>query len=549
MVIGRVITQTPAGLLHHCARAMGVGEITGAVNQVVRGYRTLYQCLWLVVALGFSAGAAAISFNVPSSDTDGTFTISWSDPGAYMKLYERAGTSGSWTEIYGRGPGASSLTLTRSLGTYQYYMFHCHYTGPYPTCANTATMTITIEEPPAVPSLTLAATDNNGAYRVSWNSVSGATYYQWQEKKDSGSWSAATSSGSTAYVDRSGKVNAVWSYRVRSCNAAGCSNFSGVKSIIVANTPGVPASIAGSLSGSNIAVNWGVSSGVITQYDMDYSKDGAAYANGYNGTGRSKTLSGLGYGSFTFRVRACATVSTYTSCSGWRTSSTLTVSPLSPSLTLAATDNNGAYRVSWNSVSGATYYQWQEKKDSGSWSAATSSGSTAYVDRSGKANAVWSYRVRSCNAAGCSNFSGVKSIIVANTPGVPASIAGSISGSDIAVTWGISSGVVTKYDMDFSEDGGAYANGYDGSSRSKTLSGLGYGSFTFRVRACATVSTYTSCSGWRTSSPLQQTVAEYHYEYDELGRLVRVVDGQNRESTYDYDKADNRLQKNVQQLP
>ena len=41
---------------------------------------------------------------------------------------------------------------------------------------------------------------------------------------------------------------------------------------------------------------------------------------------------------------------------------------------------------------------------------------------------------------------------------------------------------------------------------------------------------------------------EIKYEYDALGRLIRVNNGTTK-SEYDYDEADNRKQKSVEQLP
>lgn len=335
-----------------------------------------YQFLFLGLAMTLSFFAHAITFNVPSSDSDGSFVISWGNPGAFMELYERLGTSGSWTVIAG-GSGASSITLTRPQGTYQYYMKHCHYTSASPTCANTPVKTLVITFP----------------------------------------------------------------------------------------VPSVP----GSLSFQNIN----------TGGDID-----------------------------------------------------------------------GNYRLNWGSASGATFYEWRENKDNGAWSGTTNSGAARYVDRSGRTNGIWYYQVRACNSVGCSNFSSVASIRVALVPGIPSSISATSSGDgDISVGWGASTGSISIYDMDYKRDSGGYVNGYDGSSRAALLSGMPIGSYTFRVRGCKTVSGFSSCSGWKYSSVMAQTIGTYQYEYDELGRLIRVVDVKNRETEYDYDAADNRLEKSVEQLP
>lgn len=119
----------------------------------------------------------------------------------------------------------------------------------------------------------------------------------------------------------------------------------------------------------------------------------------------------------------------------------------------------------------------------------------------------------------------------------------------IEVNWAKASGVVSYYDLDYSLNNSGYLNSYDGTSRGRSLPSMPLGTYVFRVRACNTVSGFTGCSDWKYSASVSQSIGTFQYEYDELGRLIRVVDAENRETQYGFDKADNRLQKTVENLP
>ena len=135
-------------------------------------------------------------------------------------------------------------------------------------------------------------------------------------------------------------------------------------------------------------------------------------------------------------------------------------------------------------------------------------------------------------------------------PGVPPNISSSpLSDGNIEVSWDASTGSVTYYYLEYQKNGGNYDFAYEGASRIFTMTNLPIASYTFRVKACKQVSDYFSCSGWRYSSAIPQTIGIYQYQYDALGRLTKVIDTENREIEYDYDEADNRLQKTIEQQP
>jgi RHS repeat-associated protein len=333
-------------------------------------------------------------------------------------------------------------------------------------------------------------------------------HYELQEKLNSGSWTTIHNAAGTSKA-RSGLGNGTWYYQVRACNNPGCSPWlTPIINTIVAITPGVPPSAsvspATSYDGSH-TVSWTASSGTVTAYELERKLGAGAYGNIYTGTSLSYVDPGKAVGTYTYRVKACNTVSTFTSCSGWRTATAVNVSlPAVPAnLTGPATDTDGAFTISWDAATGAATYELQESSNGVDWSTIqnTSAISKAVT---GKGNGTWYYQVRACNNPGCSPwFTPPISVIVAITPGVPpsasASPATSYDGSH-TVSWTASSGTVTAYELERKLGAGAYGNIYTGTSLSYVDPGKAVGTYTYRVKACNTVSTFTSCSGWRTAT-------------------------------------------------
>ena len=88
--------------------------------------------------------------------------------------------------------------------------------------------------------------------------------------------------------------------------------------------------------------------------------------------------------------------------------------PSSPALNdPGATDTDGDYTVSWSSVSGATSYTLEEDTSSSFGSPTvvhSGAGTSKYV--TGKSDGTYYYRVKACNACGCSGWSNVEDITV-----------------------------------------------------------------------------------------------------------------------------------------
>jgi predicted phage tail protein len=247
-------------------------------------------------------------------------------------------------------------------------------------------------------------------------------------------------------------------------------------------------SVPATSSTGSVTVSWSAATPVTGYVLQESSNGGSSWSTVYSGTSTSAARTGLGNGSYTYRVQACNTAGGGAACAAWATGGPLVVThpPASaPSLSAPAASSTGSYTVSWGSVSTATSYTLQESVNGGSWTTAYS-GSAQSKAISGKGNGTYAYRVEACNAGGCSAWSGSKNTVVTHPPASAPSLsvpATSSTGS-YTVSWG-SVSTATSYTLQESSNGGSsWSTAYSGSAQSKALSGKGDGTYTYRVEAC-----------------------------------------------------------------
>jgi hypothetical protein len=282
--------------------------------------------------------------------------------------------------------------------------------------AGNRTATVSGIVPPVPPSISVPSSSITGSYTISWGASTGTVtaYELYQATNASFSGASLAYSGATASAALTGRGNGTYYYRVRACNTnVACSGYAtGGNPIVVTLPPSAPASISvpsGSITGG-YTINWGTSTGNVTAYELQEASNssftGATLA--YTGTLTTKAISGNGNGSFYYRVRACNTAA---ACSGYTTGANPTLVTLPPSVPGATSvpspyNNTGAYTISWGASTGVvTAYELLENIAFGS-ETLIYSGTATSTSVSGKADNVYSYRVRACNtAAACSGYS------------------------------------------------------------------------------------------------------------------------------------------------
>lgn len=267
---------------------------------------------------------------------------------------------------------------------------------------------------------------------------------------------------------------------------ANSGNFT-VPPSVAAPTP--PASVSASVSGdqNTVQVTW-AGAPTATSYNVERSYNGQAYAQVWSGAGTSTTLGGAVDGSYVVRVSACNA----NGCSTPTVSNTVAIAhqPATPGSISVPANSTSSVSVSWPAAAYATSYQ-VEHSTNGTWTQVWSGAATSTAVVEGTSG-NWYYRVRSCNANGCSGYATSGVVTVLRTPGAP-SIAGGGANNNGAYTisW---TGVAdaTSYNLGESVNGGGFQQVQFNGATSWSTSGRGNGAYTYQVQGCNAL----SCGPW-----------------------------------------------------
>ena len=448
------------GLVHDSAvLSKGFSDrVTGVYSYTLRACNILGTCSAYSAAKTTRVGRipAAPALSAPADDSDGSYPISWGGvaQGSTYQLYE-GGT------LYYNSTGLSVNISGRMTANYEYKVRSCNTLGD---CgAFSVIKTVRVSRIPSIPALTVPANDADGSYSVSWGAVTHATTYQLVEG------SSTVHNSNTRSKSFSGKGSAVYSYKVRSCNALGdCGAYSAVKTTRVSRIPAAPAlTVPANDADGSYTISWSASTYATTYQLVEGS------STVHNSSTRSKAFSGKGSAVYSYKVRSCNALG---DCGAYSTVKTTRVSriPSVPALTVPANDADGSYSVSWGGVTHATTYQLVEG------SSTVHNSSTRSKSFSGKGSAVYSYKVRSCNALGdCGAYSAVKTTRVSRIPAAPAL---TVPANDADGSYSVSWGAVTHATTYQLVEGSSTVHNL--STRSKAFSGKNSGVYSYKVRSC-----------------------------------------------------------------
>src|SRR6185436_9751325 len=242
----------------------------------------------------------------------------------------------------------------------------------------------------------------------------------------------------------------------RACNTIGCAapvaGATGTTVLLIPGAPGAVSVPTTSTTGS-YTIGWTAGSGSISSYEV-YESTSSSFASQtsvYTGTGTSAPISGRGDGTYYYRARACNA----SGCSGYTAGANgivVTVPPGTPATISAPTSSaTGAYTVSWTAGTGTiTSFEVYESTSS-TFTTQTSvyTGTGTSTPVSGKGNGTYYYRVRACNAIGCSGYRATTGTAVLLPPGAPGAVnvpTSSTTGS-YTISWTAGSGTITSYEL------------------------------------------------------------------------------------------------------
>jgi len=501
------------------------GEACGRIELHETGYiRTIS---------GPSCADAPYLYTIDNQDCDGSYLVHWQPPSGAVPdvtvyvLQEDDNLDFSHpTEVY-RDIFRLVEIADHSPGTYYYRVKAIN-----PNCStewsNVRSVLVCGLAPPVL--YPIDNTDCDGAYEVSWSSVSGATSYVLEEDdNDSFASPIELYSGSDTSIAVSGRSPGTYYYRVKACDAARCSDWSNIEWTRVWPIPAAPTldAIDNPDCGDDYIVAWS-SVADATGYELQEDDDPtfSSPTTVYQGPNTSKEVTDQSLGTFYYRVRAV-------NCRASGPWSNVESTYVLPPPTLDYIDNpdcDGDYAVSWSSVVDATGYELQEDDDSAFSSPTTvyrGSDTSTLVRR--KAPGMYYYRVRCYSPACSSAWSGTRSVKVWRVPTPPA--LDEIENDDpcdgeYTVSWS-SVTDATSYELE-EDDDPSFSDPttvYQGAGTSKDISGQTGGTYYYRIRArnCRASSEWSSSqSVYVLAAPNLQPIVnpDCDGDYDVIWSLV-----------------------------
>lgn len=221
--------------------------------------RTVFIIFGLLAPIAVQAGTftnASTALTAPATST-GSHTVSFKTQAFGTHYLQEKKNSGGWVnrKTYSTPSNGTNnypaitrnVSLTgRTVGTYSYrvYFVPTSSTGQPATGYSNIKITV-VTTPPGIPaSISAPASDNDGAFTVSWGAASGTVIsYELQQQVNGGSW-VQIYSGTSLSEAVSALANSTYQYRVRACNSTGCSGYrTASNTTVVLSAPGVPSSI------------------------------------------------------------------------------------------------------------------------------------------------------------------------------------------------------------------------------------------------------------------------------------------------------------------
>jgi YD repeat-containing protein len=211
--------------------------------------------------------ASAPTLSVPTNNTTGSYTVSWSGvAGATSYTLQERTNGGGWSTVQANG-STSWNAASHGSATYGYQVQACNAGG----CSSWSSVaSISVLLPPgSAPTVSVPATSANGSYTITWNAIAGATSYIVSEQDNGGSWYTLASGVTATSLGVSGRGNGSYGHGVVACNASGCGPWSSAVYVTVLFPPPAPSSVTAPsyIHGVQYYVSWSASN-TATSYNV-----------------------------------------------------------------------------------------------------------------------------------------------------------------------------------------------------------------------------------------------------------------------------------------
>lgn len=368
--------------------------------------------------------------------------------------------------------------------------------------------------PPGAPASLAANGISSSRIDVSWAAAAGSVQKYYIERKTTslGTYAVIDSvAGSALSYQNTGlsSLTEYW-YRVKACNANGCSGYSNedAASTLLAPPSAPSGAQATPVSTSRIDLAWSAAAGTVDQYRIE-RKTGAAGSYAVIDSVSASSLSFQNTGlapatQYFYRVRACNTAG----CSGYSNETSATTPqapPGAPSGLTANAASSSRIDLSWSASSGTVsryHIELRNNTLSGEYAVVDSvtGGTLTYQSNGLSPLTSYSHRVRACNSAGCSGNSNetTTSTPVLTIANAPENLkATGVSATQINLTWTHDGLHLGSFEIErapsTAQNDFTPLQTVAGTARSYLDGGLTSGStYYYRVRAC----NLTGCSAW-----------------------------------------------------
>ncbi|MEN3009751.1 MAG: hypothetical protein ABDI20_01995 [Candidatus Bipolaricaulaceae bacterium] len=248
--------------------------------------------------------------------------------------------------------------------------------------------------------------------RLTWSPVPQAGGYEvWRGPSAQGEFTLLAKTAYTSYDDPSVVPGTAYWYKVRACNRAGCGAFTPVKRGS-AQVPGVPPTPTG-LSASQgtftdrVRLTWQAAQGATSYEVYRAPAEAGPYALLATVTTPTHDDTQVEAGKvYWYKVRACSAAgcsALSAAVSGYAALATL---PAPQNVQASDGTEPGKVVVTWQAVQGATHYLvYRALSQDGDYTHLATVAATTYEDADVEPGKTYWYRVRACNAQGCSVLS------------------------------------------------------------------------------------------------------------------------------------------------
>lgn len=440
------------------------GTYSASVELAGDSVASIFLPVTLTVVPATPTAPAAPSGLSATANGSTAVTMSWTDNSNNETGFEieRSVSGGTFSALASAAVDVTTYddATVQPATDYEYRVRACNSVG---CSAWSAVASVTTPgQVPAAPSALSATATGPNAVSLAWTDNSSTeSGFEIERAPGGGAFAplASVATDVTTYDDPTVQGSSPYEYRVRACNSLGCSAWSNVASV---STPGqIPAAPSGLQatvpSSTLVTLSWTDNSANEGRFEIERASGSGSFTALASVAANVTTYDDATVQATTtyeYRVRACNP----SGCSGWSNVVSVTTPGVVPSVpaTLTAVALSAIdVDLSWSDVTQETEYEVEQGSGgSGGFQpiAKTPANVTTLRVTNLAPGGTYRFRVRACNAAGCSGWTStttIKTPVPTQVPSDPSNIQFvSVSRTQIVLAWKDNSSDETRFEIE-----------------------------------------------------------------------------------------------------